>query len=167
MLHNPLLQIASNALSPFIWYKTRIPKVQNNNVTIEIINDVRTLENVYNKWEKPDRIYTIRDETYLNWRFKFHPEIAYQYLAAYAGQEVISMTESMGMKKGTIVDYLMIDDEPNVFEPLLNYSLNIFKDNKCALADTWVFTQKWAQQIVEDYGFLSFPKHPSNMILVR
>ena len=131
------------------------------------VNEVRILEGVYDKWKKPDKIYTIRDETYLNWRFKSHPEIAYQFLAAYVGQEVkgyfvISEGEFMGMKRGAIVDYLVVDDDPSIFEPLLNYSLNMLKNNNCALADTWVFTQKWAQQVIKDYGFIS-----SRNILLR
>ena len=79
-------------------------------------------------------------------------------MAAYVGHEVkgyfvISEGEFKGMKRGTIVDYLVVDDDPTIFEPLLNYSLNLFQANNCALVDTWVFTQKWAQPVVEDYGF--------------
>ena len=124
------------------------------------MSDVAILEGVYNRWKNADKIYTVRDAKYLNWRFKSHPEKEYQFLAALIGQEVkgyfvISEGEFKGIKRGTIVDYLVVDDDPNIFEPLLNYSLNMFKDHNCALVDTWVFTQKWARAVVEDYGFIS------------
>ncbi len=160
VFHNHILQKTGGLISPLLWYKTRIPTLRNQNVTVREVSDMGILEDVYDRWKKPDKIYTVRDETYLNWRFKSHPEIYYQFLTAYAEEEVkgyfvISMTESMGLKIGTIVDYIVVDDDWTVFEPLLNYALNLFKDNNCALADTWVFTQEWAQQVVEDYGFVS------------
>lgn len=68
----------------------------------------------------------------------------------------------MGMKNGTIVDYIMIDDDPVIFKSLLNYSLQIFKATGCALVDIWVFTQRWAQPVVVDYGFIF-----SRNILIR
>ena len=167
VFHNPILRVAGSLLSPLLWYKTRVQKLRNRSVTVQDVNDVKILENVYHRWRQTDKIHTIRDEKYLTWRFKSHPEIVYQFLAAYVGQEVrgyfvISVTEFMGMKRGTIVDYLVVNDDPDIFEPLLNYALHVFKANSCALIDAWVFTQRWAQQAIEDYGFLS-----SRNILLR
>jgi len=157
---NPILRKSGVVLSPFLRHKTGVPKVRNQNVTVKEVGDMVILEDVYNRWKNVNKIYTTRDAQYLNWRFKSHPEKEYHFLVANVGPEVkgyfvINQGDFRGMRRGTIVDYLVVDDDPNIFESLLNYSLNMFKARNCALVDTWVFTQKWAQPVVEDYGFIS------------
>ena len=77
VFHNPVLQKAGVLLSPLLRYKTGVPISRNKNVTVKEVSDVKILEDVYNRWKNADMIYTVRDEKYLNWRFKSHPENEY------------------------------------------------------------------------------------------
>ncbi len=109
VFHNPILRKTGVLLFPFLWYKTRVPKVRNQGVTIKEVSDIAILEHVYNRCKNMDKIYTVRDSKYLNWKFKSHPEKESQFLAAYVEQEVkgyfvINEGEFRGMRRGIIVD---------------------------------------------------------------
>lgn len=157
---NHVLQKAGRLVSLLLRHKSRLSKFPEQNITISFTNDLSDLERIFNEWKSKDKIYTIRDEKYLDWRFRFHPEKEYSFIVSHVrgkpkGYFIFSIEEFMGMKRATISDYLIIDDDPNIFKSLLAYSLNLFKDRNCDVADTWAFMQKWVEEIIEDYGFIS------------
>lgn len=149
-------------LSAVFWHKLRLPEFREQNITIESVNDLNVLERIFYEWERAgnDRICTVRDKTYLNWRFRAHPEKEYLFIVAQVGTGsrgyfVLNTERFMSMNRGTISDYLVTGDNPNIFESLLTYSLNLFQKRNCDVVDTWVFTQRWAEEIVKKHGFMS------------
>ena len=67
--------------------------------------------------------FTIRDKTYLNWRFFANPD-KYTFLAAIEndtclGYVVIKISNSHGLLIGTICDFVTWEDRMDIFHPLL------------------------------------------------
>jgi len=161
VFNNYVLRKAGGLLSGIYWHKFRLPEFQNRNVTIGFVNDLNFLERIFNDWRSDNgKIYTIRDERYLNWRFRSHPKKKYLFIVSQMGEETkgyftLNIDSFMGMKRGTISDYLVVGNSPDIFESLLTYSLNLFQKRSCDVVDTWVFTQRWAEEIVKKQGFMS------------
>ncbi len=178
VLDNYALQKAGALLIPLFRLKFRLPKLGSQNITVVPTSDLRVLGKVFNEWKgkSSETIHTARDEKYLNWRFRLHPENEYLFIVAQIEDEtkgyfIVNIGEFTGMKRGTISDYLVLNNDPDIFKSLLAYSLNLFKERNCDVADTWAFTQKWVEEILEACGFISsrniFIKHRfSNQYLV-
>jgi len=164
--NNPL-RLVGGLISPLLWLRFRVPRFRDGSTTIGTVDDIGVLERIFNAWRNDQYIFTIRDRKYLEWRFKSRPEREYQFIVAQVGGEakgyfVLSTETFRGMKRGTIVDYLVIGNDPSTFRSLLIYSMNHLRDQDCDLVDTWAFTQKWAEEIVVGCGFIS-----SRSILIR
>jgi GNAT superfamily N-acetyltransferase len=167
VVENSLLRRLGVLMSPILWLVFRVPKSRDRGITVETVDDIGILEQVFNAWRNQQCIFAVRDRKYLEWRFKSRPERQYQFLVARVegearGYFVLSTEDFRGMKRGTIVDYLVIGNDPSTFRSLLIYSLNHLKDQGCHISDTWAFTQKWAEEIVARSGFIS-----SRSILIR
>jgi len=149
-------------LFPLSGHGFRMPKLGSQNITTEPASDLHVLEKLFDEWKSKNResIYTNRDENYLDWRFRSHPENEYLIVIAQSGDEtkgyfILNIGEFRGMKRGTISDYLVLNNDTEVFKSLLAYSLNLFNDRNCCIADTWAFTQKWIEEILKACGFIS------------
>lgn len=82
-------------------------------------------------WGNPRYIFfTVRDKTYLNWRYSMNPD-EYQILLAkgkgdYWGYLVLKLSQDG--KRGIICDYITFNDQMDVFHMLIKRAEQIFKE---------------------------------------
>jgi len=89
----------------------------------------------------------VRSEVFLRWRFDDNPEHDYKYVlvrkdSELCGYAVVSCEESAGgLVYGTIVDYLVRDNDISCFYVLISACLEQLDRQGCDIAITWVFTE--------------------------
>jgi len=115
------------------------------------------------------KLNTMRDESYMRWRFMKHPENNYRFLCARKGKELLGYfvfrTVTYGkVVEAQIVDYAAKADCVDVYLSLMSEALNIFQREGCDLMSIWAFTQPEFQRELDRCGFIrrsSLPYKPS------
>jgi predicted N-acetyltransferase YhbS len=89
-------------------------------------------------WERVRRhtgITIVRNEVYLNWRFVQNPHGQYKIFAALendgeiCGYMISTLKREMGLKIGYIVDFLVSEDDTDIFHRLLFKTLRFTEEN--------------------------------------
>jgi len=107
------------------------PGAPRRDESFEIVAADTVPDDINGLWGTPRYIFcTVRDKTYLEWRYFKHPD-TYQVLLckegdAYLGYVVTKVSNSR--KLGTICDFLTRDDRVDVFRALIGEAENVLAD---------------------------------------
>lgn len=111
----------------------------------------------------------VRSERYIRWRFDENPEHDYTYVLAKKGGElwgyaVVSSEGSPGgLVCGTIVDYLVKNNDISCFHMLISACMEQLERQGCDIAITWVFTEtEFRDHLFKHLRFKSPFKFPYN-----
>ncbi|MCP4609551.1 MAG: GNAT family N-acetyltransferase [Planctomycetes bacterium] len=110
----------------------------------------------------------VRSESYLRWRFDLHPVNIYKYIAITRNSEIIgyavvSVQEYKNLIFGTIVDYLVKDDDISYFNIIVRQCLNLLEKSECDVIMISAISQpKLRTELVKHLGFRSSAKFPYN-----
>ncbi len=112
-------------------------------------------------------IHLVRSESYLQWRFDWHPDYNYKYITVkrdkkLRGYAVISVQkERSGLVQGIIVDYLIKNRDTTCIRLLINRCLDELEKAECDIVLIWAFSEpKLREQLVKHFGFKSSLKFP-------
>ena len=109
----------------------------------------------------------VRSESYLRWRFDWHPDHNYKYIVAKRdgklwGYAVVSIQEKAnGLVYGMITDYLVKNRDIACFGILINRCLDELEKSECDIALIWAFSEpKLREQLLKHFDFKSSLKFP-------
>jgi hypothetical protein len=109
----------------------------------------------------------VRSESYLRWRFDWHPDHNYKYIVAKRdgklwGYAVINIQEKAnGLVYGMITDYLVKNRDIACFGILINRCLDELEKSECDIALIWAFSEpKLREQLLKHFDFKSSLKFP-------
>lgn len=109
----------------------------------------------------------VRSESYLRWRFDWHPDHNYKYIVAKRdgklwGYAVINIQEKAnGLVYGMITDYLVKNRDIACFRILINRCLDELEKSECDIALIWAFSEpKLREQLLKHFDFKSSLKFP-------
>ena len=123
-------------------------------------NDIDTL------WEQASKDYEViivRTRDYLQWRYITNPD-TYSILTARnksgatSGYMVTKLTSSGDKKTGFVVDFLTIEDDPNIFSNLLAVSLEEFFQKKVNFVHVWTVKGSFYYKILLKFGFFPYDR---------
>jgi GNAT superfamily N-acetyltransferase len=113
----------------------------------------------------------VRSESYLRWRFDWHPDHNYKYIVAKRdgklwGYAVVSAQEERsGLVHGIIVDYLVKNRDIICFRLLINKCLDELEKAECDIVLGWAFSEaKLREELLMHFGFNSSLKFPYNRL---
>jgi GNAT superfamily N-acetyltransferase len=111
-------------------------------------------------WGRPRYIFfTVRDKTYLNWRYFENPD-KYQVIVSKKGAEYLGYVVTKLSKNGkaaTICDFVTVDDRLDVFHALIKQAEKMLKKAKINFIQTYCvenspYYQAWLEQGYYDPG---------------
>ncbi len=109
----------------------------------------------------------VRSESYLRWRFDWHPDHNYKYIVAKRdgklwGYAVINIQEKAnGLIYGMITDYLVKNRDIACFGILINRCLDELEKSECDIALIWAFSEpELREQLLKHFDFKSSLKFP-------
>lgn len=120
-------------------------------------------------WDKAAKYYDVmlvRTKEYLQWRFVTNPD-DYSILIArdtegtvlgYMVTKIILISEDVPV--GFIIDFLTLEDNPNIYKQLLVYSFRDFYKKKANLAYALTIKGSFYDRILLRVGFLPYHKVP-------
>ncbi len=119
-------------------------------------------------WEQASKNYEVilvRTHDYLQWRYITNPDtysiiIARNRSGAISGYMVTKLTSSGDKKSGSIVDFLTIGNNPNIFANLLAVSLKEFFQRKVKFVHVWTIKGSFYYKILLKFGFLPYGRVP-------
>jgi hypothetical protein len=127
------------------------PKIPLNNPGIKF-EEITYFDERFDKlWDEASKDYNIivvRNSRYLNWRFTESP-VTYKIFSAsednrILGYIVLRFTEKFGVKVGQVVDIFCHSQDHRTICCLLDKAICLFEENKCALAECLILTDKKA-----------------------
>ena len=160
--HNPLLTFIASPVIEIIYtalFKIATIGIAKSDVTISPVSTFPADVDVL--WEQASRSYdvlVVRKKEYLEWRYVTNPD-AYQILIArnlnrnVLGYIVTKIGSSGDRQVGFIVDFLTIEDDPNIFKKLLTASLEEFYRRKVSVVSTWAIKGSFYNRIFLRFGF--------------
>jgi len=90
----------------------------------------------------PDRIHSIKDKSYLRWRYNEKPNSKYEMIIVRNGHAIIAVLvvrveEHLGNKSGKVVEYFV--DESDDLDVVMKYVLNDYKLSSFSYLSIWDF----------------------------
>lgn len=122
------------------------------------------LDGFWGQSRKNIGFFTLRDKSYLNWRFSLSPD-KYKLFTAKRKHQVVGyivtkITDNHGTKVGTICDYVAMNDSPNVFLNLLKHSQEYFKNEGVQFTRIWCFKHSPYFVPLASYGYSTDYERP-------
>jgi GNAT superfamily N-acetyltransferase len=113
-------------------------------------------------WQKASKNYDImlvRNKEYLQWRYVTNPDtysilIARNRKGAILGYMVTRLDYTNNIPKGFIVDFLTLENDPNIFKKLLATALESFYRKKVSYLSTYAVKGSFYDRILFRTGFL-------------
>ena len=156
---SPIIEIVSRAT-----LKIGMCGIAKSNISVyqelSFPDDIDTL------WEQVSKNYDImlvRTKDYLEWRYVMNPD-SYSILIArnkdgdIVGYIVTKIGFSGDIPNGFIVDFLTIEDDPNIFKKLLAASIEEFYRKRVNTVSTHAVKGSFYDKILLRFGFLPYGK---------
>lgn len=166
MFSNRFIRLIGEKMGKFtfrVLYREKKGK-HDEDVTIKTVS--RFDERFDRFWEEVSSSHPIiltRNSRYLNWRYFECPEKRYQIFIAENKERVLAMVvmrvfERFGLKNGTIVDILAIQNHETVVQSLLQKSMMHLKEKKVDLMACSIPQWSKYKKILRKCGFVNCPK---------
>jgi hypothetical protein len=118
-------------------------------------------------WEQTSKNYDVmlvRTRDYLEWRYVTNPDsysilIARKSDGAISGYMVTKLGVYGGVPVGLIVDYLTLEDDPNIFKQLLISATKEFYRKKVSFVLAYTIKSNFYYKILSKTGFIPRGKH--------
>lgn len=133
-----------------------------DNLSFDLLRPVNRFSKEFtNLWEefKVDyKIAVIRDESYLNWRYRERPDWEYFPFALYdggllKGYVVLKLYREADIMRGHILDIFANIDDRDTFCKLIEGSLGFFKERLVKEATCWLHGNRLIEEALLEKGF--------------
>lgn len=142
-------------------------QLKDNDIKISIIDSFDERFNLF--WDKIKDQYEIigvRDQRYLNWRYK-NPAKNYEVIIAERGEQVAGyMVTNIKTDGSTTVGYIvdMLSDDSGVDSILINYVLIRFASRKVDFSLCWMLPHTQSYMVLKTLGFIENKTTPINLV---
>ncbi len=119
---------------------SNLPKLNSNYDCFQITKFDNSISKLYSKCKINNQIHIPRIMEYLNWRFIQHPEISYQCFSILKDENIVGyfVLKKFNDTKTHIVDFLTLNDDPKIFETIINESKKFSEKNKLSKITLWI-----------------------------
>jgi len=126
------------------------------------------LQEIYSKWVKDtDKIHTLRDLKYLEWRFEKMPLANSKYYKITVDDEVKGYLVVTHKNDATdsiyLADYIILGNDRTVFKEAVKDLIDKYQEKASII--TWAFTSSSFRMALQEIGFLESTSYPLNRLI--
>ena len=146
-----------------IFYKTKKPPEVDGLVISKITSFDSRINDFWKKVSNAQKILTVRDKEYLNWRYCDVPDADYTIFLAEKNEEIcgyivlraVKVPEVRGLLLGCIFDILALPDQDDVIHCLISRAIEYFEKEKVDAIGCKMIVDKRFQKVFRKHGFIS------------